>query len=613
MCRPGKSSLALLVIPMAICVLGGPVIARSGVPDSAPASLPAGMTFLVHDDAAFIEGLRRHGMLRSYGYRVHNTGLDKKPFGERWLSSPLLEEARRSGKRYYLDRIAGGMPFQSLKGIEAVAAKLKGDPRFLGFQLHEWGNSPIHDYQRVNELLLKKGLAFDREHFTEYEGRIEAPYFGGGDFSVYEHVYRPLQTPADVRKYWEAYFREMSKRADGELMAVNGYYQLYHMALRLGAKNVMAEIGNQVPLTAMQIACVRGAARQYGKSFGVYYEPWGGAPFGCPCAIGWSPWLPGGDKPDNKLMGYQIRPELGSSRSLHRRLLYYSWLSGASWLAEEWGAENVFSSWKDYPLTEYGKVLKEFLEVTSKYRIVKPIVPAALVLPAGTTGIDLRYVSAQKDQLYEMMGPDDLHLRLRHFAREVLGTRPYKSGNDDFNLTPSQWIGSFDVLSADASVAVKARYRLLVFLDESVASQPPSVGQQVLRYTGQDEDSRKCIGVLEKLPGCRVEGEVGCARALTQENQGLIGLFNNSGVRKRNGKETTDPEETKKVVVRSIPGPIQYVVGGQFVTRRDGDRIDLAIPAGDVVVLLVPDKRGLAGDNQGTKSPARQSRNAGAQ
>jgi len=90
----------------------------------------------------------------------------------------------------------------------------------------------------------------------------DTPFFGGGDFSVYQRLYRPLRTPAEVQRYLEAYFRQMSRRAKGQLMAVNGYYQLYHTALRLGAKNVMVEVGNQVPLTALQIACVRGAARQ---------------------------------------------------------------------------------------------------------------------------------------------------------------------------------------------------------------------------------------------------------------------------------------------------------------------------------------------------------------
>lgn len=559
---------------------------------SAPAAEQAGgMTFLFHHDPAFIEGLRRHGMLRNYGYRVHNTGLDPRPFGERWLNNPLLDEARRSGRPYYIDRIAGGMPFQSLKGIEQVAAKLKGDPRFMGFQFHEWGNSPIHDYKRVQELLITKGLPFDREHFGQYEGRIDSPFFGGGDFSVYEHVYRPLKTQKDAERYMEDYFRRMSEMARGELMAVNGYYQLYHTALRLGAKNVMAEIGNQVPLTAIQIASARGAARQYGKPFGVYYEPWGGSPFGCPCAIGWSPWLPGGDKPDNKVMGYQIRPELGSSRSLQRRLLYYSWLSGASWCAEEWGVENVFSDWKDYPLTEYGKVVKEFIDVTSAFGPAMPMVPAAIVLPAGTPMIDLRYLGGISEQLYELMAPDELHVRLRHFTKQVLGARPYQNGKDDYNLTPSPWIGSFDVLTADAPAELCEAYSLVICFDEEQAKKIASSGQHLVSYTGEDEDAHKCIARLESLSGCRVEGEVGCARAVLADGRGLVGLFNNSGVTKRNSEETADANAMRRVVVHDVPADVQCVVGSKFIAKRDADSVELALPAGEVAVLLIPDAR----------------------
>lgn len=579
-----------------VLLLAGSVQGQTSQTSTSPDTQSvSGMTFLFHDDPAFVEGLRRHGLLRDYGYRMHNTGLDQQPFGQRWLHSPLLRDARRSGRPYYIDRIAGGMPFQCLEGIEQVARQLKDDPHFLGFQLHEWGNSPIHDYKRVVELLLDKGLPFAREHFARYEGRTESPFFGGGDFGIYDGIYRPLNTQKDAEDYLAAYFRRMSELTAGELMAVNGYYQLYHTALKLGAKNVMAEIGNQVPLTALQIACLRGAARQYGRPFGVYYEPWGGSPFGCPCAVGWSPWFPGGGNPDNKVMGYKIRPELGSSRSLQRRLLYYAWLSGASWYAEEWGPENYFSNWKDYPLTEYGRVVKEFIELTSRFGPATPIVPAALVLPAGTAAIDLHYVGGISEQLYELVPPDEFHVRLRHFARHVLAARPYRGGLDDFNLTPSPWIGSFDVLSAYEPAEMTERYSLLVCFDEEQAKKAASAGQYLVWYTGKDDDARACIAILESLYGCRVEGEVGCVRAFTRGNTGLIGLFNNTGVSKRNGKETTDPKASQKAVVRGLPAEVQCVVGGQFVSKREAGSVEFVIPAGELAVLSVPDAQVLGG------------------
>lgn len=582
--------LTVAAVFLAWFVLSGTALGQATLPATeSSATASRGMVILYHDDPTFMEGLQRHGLLGDHGLRLHNTGLVGRSFGERWSTNPLLDEARRSGRWYYIDRISGGMPFQSLEGIEAVAGRLASDPKFLGFQFHEWVNAANHDHRRIHELLLDKGLPFDREHFASYEGRTESPFLGGGDFGIYEDIFRPVRTQKDIEEFALDYFRIMSKRAHGQLMAVNGYYQFYHVALKMGARNVMAEIGNQVPLTAMQIACVRGAARQFGKPFGAYYEPWGGSPFGCPCAIGWSPWFPGGGDPDKKVMGYQIRPELGSSRSLHRRLIYYAWLSGASWWSEEWGPENYFANWQDYPLTDYGRITREFLRVSEPLGGVEPIVPGAVVLPPDAAGVEVRYVSGQRDDLYERFPPDALHVRMRHFAAGVLAARPYRYGKDDFNLTPSPWIGSFDVLSADAPAGLLDRYRLLVYFDEKQAKASAASGPRVISYIGSDGDAAQCIEALMATAPVRVEGEVGCCVARLASSATLvIGLFNNQGISKRNGTETADPAAARPVKVRGLTGVVNCPLGRQHVTKQMPGEIELFLPAGEIAILVAP-------------------------
>ncbi|MCP4642278.1 MAG: hypothetical protein GY851_17670, partial [bacterium] len=307
------------------------------------------MVFLHYTDTRFLEGLKQTGFPADHGFRLLNTGFKTTPFGERWLDTPRLAEAQASGRPYYIDRITGGMPYQPLVGIGQVAERLKDDPLFLGFQVHEWGNSPIHDYHRINKHILGKGLPFDKEHFAEYEGRMNLPYFSGGNYEMYQDVYRPLKTMEDVTTYFEEYFKKLIALTHGQVASVTGHTQLHHAALRLGAKNVMAEIGNQVSLTAFQIACVRGAAKEHGKPFGVYYETWGGSPFGCTCATDFSPWFATREQFEAFHDMGSVGPEFGSGRSLHRRLLYFAWLSGASYWVEEWGAENYFGNWDDYP------------------------------------------------------------------------------------------------------------------------------------------------------------------------------------------------------------------------------------------------------------------------
>lgn len=547
-----------------------------------------GMTFLFHADPKFLEGLRRHELLLDGdGLRLLNTGLDNRPFDEKWGGNELLAEARRCGRPFYIDRLAGGMPYQSLRGLERIANELKGDRRFLGFQLHEWGNSPIHDYQRINTLLGGKSLPITPELLAPLAGRVDAPYLSSGDFSVYETVYRPLASVADVDRYLEEYMHWMAARTSGQIMAVNGYVQLYHTALRLGARNVMPEIGNQVPLTGLQIAWARGAGREHGRPFGVYYEPWGGRPFGCPCALGRSPWFPNSLNPDRQLSGHSIRPELGSSRSLHRRLLYFAWLSGSAWWAEEWGAENYFANWADYPLTEYGRLTKEFRAVASQFGPLEAIVPAALVLPPGAGGVDVRYLFEEADRLYYGLVPADaLHEKLRHFSKEVLAARPRRYGADDFNLTPSPWIGCFDVLSADASADLLSKYGLLVCFDAGQAERARAEGRESLLYAGAEGDGQRCTEALRKLTPVLVDGEVGAAYA-RETGRHLVGVFNNLGVMKVNGKETADPAAARTAVLRGDLKGAEPVVGGQFVVRRGEHQMELRLPAGELAVIAL--------------------------
>ncbi len=556
-------------------------------PDSGNAQ---GMVFLQHCEPRFREGLAKHELLDGAGYRLHNTGMTRHVFGETWSNSPLIDTAKNSGQLYYFDRLCGGMSYQSLDGIGAIADALKDDPNFLGFQVHEWGNSPIHDYERIHKLILDKGDPFDAEHFAQYEGRVESPYFSAGDFSVYRDVYRELSDLDDVERYLERYFSKMVETTSGQVMSVTGFGQLYHSAFHLGAKNVMPEIGNQVPLSALQIAFARGAAREYGKPFGVYYEPWGGAPMGCVCALTFSPWFP--DYPELKKVmdGYNIGPEFGSSRSLQRRLLYFSWLSGAAFYGEEWGAENYFGNWEEYPLTQYGTIVIEINAFNRRFSRPEPVVPAAIVMPPDTFGVDIRYIAGYTDKVWRMAEGDSFHAQLRNFSRDLYATQRAVSGGDSHNLTPSPWIGSFDVLSANAPPDVIDSYLLVVYFDAAQASQSTIPEDRVFIYEGSKESADACIERLRTLLPYRVEGTVGSAQARS-DGRYLLGIFNNLGISKTaaNG-EVADPAATQDVTVSGACSEVEVLIGGEYIVGSDADRISMQVPAGQVVVLSFPDR-----------------------
>jgi hypothetical protein len=509
-------------------------------------------------------------------------------FGEQWAGSPLIAEAKDSGRLYYFDRLSGGMPYQSLDGIKAIADSLKDDPNFLGFQVHEWGNSPIHDYERIHALILDKGDPFDAKHFAPFEGRVESPYFSAGDYGVYRDIFEEMSSLDDVEQYLERYIRKLVDMTSGQVMSVTGFGQLYHAAFRLGAKNVMPEIGNQVPLSALQIAFARGAAQEYGKPFGVYYEPWGGSPMGCVCALSFSPWFPDHSELEKKMDGYNVGEEFGSSRSLQRRLLYFSWLSGAAFYGEEWGAENYFGDWEEYPLTKYGSIVKEFDAINRRFSRPEPVVPAALIMPPDTFGVDIRFVAGHTDKLWRMADADVFHTQLRAFAKDLFATQQRVEGGDSHNLTPSPWIGCFDVLSADAAADVLHGYPMAVYFDAKQAARSSAPAERVFIYEGTQSSARACIAKLETLLTYRVEGEVGCVHARS-DGRYMLGLFNNLGIEKTaTDGEVADPAATQEVLVSGPCDGVEALVGGDYVLGRGAVEIRLRIPAGQVAVLSFP-------------------------
>lgn len=554
--------------------------------------LTKGMIFLQHHNPNFREGLLKHNLLGNTGYRLHNTGFLKQGFGEKWANSSILEKAIESEQPYYFDRISGGMPFQSLDGIKEIADQLKDDPLFLGFQVHEWGNSPIHDYHRIKRFLLDKGLPFDQQHFAPLEGRIETPFFSAGDYSILKDLYKPIKSLKDVEQYLHDYFKMIVEKTSGQVMSVTGFAQFQHTAFRLGAKNVMPEIGNQVPLTALQIAFARGAAHEYGKPFGVYYEPWGGFPFGGACALDFSPWYSGFEKLE-KLMGeYRIGSEHGSSRSLQRRLLFYSWLAGASYWSEEWGAENYFHNWEDYPLTEYGTITKDFLDISNQYSKPKPIVPIALVMPSETFGVDIRYIAGKIGKLYQIAPPNLFHNQLRAFAADILAADyPVGLGNEAGNLTSSPWISSFDVLSAEAPKEILQKYQFLVYFDEEQAGNSSFPPERIQLYLGNKRDADYYMQVVDNLLPFHIDGDIGTAHARV-DGKYLLGIFNNLGIIKTTEGERVNPNAEQTVTIQGRCKDVQFLVGDEYLSELNDDSIKLNLPAGKIVVLAFPEEAG---------------------
>ena len=303
----------------------------------------------------------------------------------------LYNYVREHNCPFYIDRLQGGCFIEEypydMDLVEEYRTML-GD-KFWGFQMHEWGSNIRSDFQKIKENNCPEWTA---EAITETIRRA----------FPYEHIFLEAMNadefaelggiPENYEEYLSVMYNLFAKRqkyTNGDLLPCDSLFQALKLEIELGAKRLMPEIGAQTHNTRIQVAYARGMARAAGIPFGTYYEPWGGDPFSACCyhREGKNEWNIGSESFPFQTAGANG----GSSRSLQWRMHLYSYMGGASFMAEEWGMCNTFYDWNDFELTPYGQVKKDFLDFVHRYSdIGQPVIPAALVLPKDMPVLDLR-------------------------------------------------------------------------------------------------------------------------------------------------------------------------------------------------------------------------------
>ncbi len=331
-------------------------------------------------------------------------GLINKNSGIRFVETVTLDEdrkfnslAKKGGELYnilkerkcpfYVDRLQGGGFYEGYEYDFTLIdeyKKMLGD-NFWGFQMHEWMTNFLSDSEKINDL---------EEPWTE-ESITKAIY----KKFPYPHLFIEAVTAkemaefgriTDAKTYIAAMkylFKKRQNYTGGMLIPCDSNGQGAKLEIELGAKRIMPEVGAQTVNARLQIAYARGMSRTNKIPFGIYYEPWGGEPFSAVCYQRdmKNEWNLGNESFPFKTEGENG----GSSRSLQRRIHIYAYLAGAQFISEEWGMCNSFYDWKDFELTPYGKIKRDFIRFTEKYPDIGEIVtPVAIVLPEKLPAIE---------------------------------------------------------------------------------------------------------------------------------------------------------------------------------------------------------------------------------
>lgn len=467
---------------------------------------------------------------------------------------------------FYIDRLQGGTYYEDYEYDSHLVEKYRdilGD-KFLGFQMHEWMSNYRGD--------LKKTLSGDPSDWTqeqiEESIKKQFPY----PLIFLEAMNAKEMADFGLPKDWEMFlsnceelYLRRQKTAFNMLIPCDSYFLAPQLELCLGSKVLMPEIGQQTPDTRIQISYSRGMAKVHKIQFGAYYEPWGGKPFSVCCyqKDGLNEWGigKGTEFPFDILGGNG-----GSSRSMQWRMYLYSYFAGAQFISEEWGMCNTFYDWKDFELTEYGKIKADFLDFIRKYPNPGEIfTPVAVVLPRDLKVLEGIHKNENTYLDYPCFGSFAEKLKnIKNAVCQVFSDNVSMHGNETRALINSETPDAVDLVHSDCDLS---RYDYIVNLSGEKLNSNKEISPQEVK------------DVLENLMPCEVTG--GVHWFVTKHDNGwYLIILNNDGIERTVEKgDVILPEGAKTVNVKLKNGSLKYLEGSK-ISSLTNDCYTIEIPSG---------------------------------
>lgn len=486
--------------------------------------------------------------------------------------------AKKGGKLYsiikerncplLIDRLQGGCYIDEYVYDAELLAEyrnLLGD-RFFGFQMHEWLSNYRSD---ANKKLAE--LSADEWN----EENIKRVIFEKFPFKNLFLECMTLEEMASAGKPLtaEQFYDNMTsiykkRQKIEELVPCDSAFLAYQFELSCGTRRLMPEVGAQTPDTRLQICYARGMTRREGKSFGVYYEPWGGEPFSA-CAYNGAKneWNFGNDDFPFETYG----PNGGSSRSLQKRIFLYGYLSGAEFISEEWGLYNTFlEGTNNEQLSPYGLVKKEFLDFVRKYDdIGDKLTPIAAVLPEELMVLD------KCDEQNSIFGYEINNKRLSSIKQgvaEIFASSVPMLGSEreKRSLKNSDMPDAIDLLNRDDAMLCKYDY----LVDLTFGSDLKD------KFTNLCE-AKDIPALLRKLLPVDVDGGLHWMVNECKSGGYYLTVFNHSGVERSVAEgEYTLPEAEKTVSLSFKNDPSPALLEGDGRLSLENGTYRLTVPAG---------------------------------
>ena len=293
-------------------------------------------------------------------------------------------------------------------------------------------------------------------------------------------------------------------------------------------------------------------------------------------------------------------PNGGSSRLLQKRIYYHSLMSGADYMAEEWGLNCSYTDMRTFELSEYGLAKKKFIDDTQILRGMKARIPFAVVLPVEYTCVQ---IPGPKDlftpgvwaDTYMNVSTTEAERRAVGQAEDVLKhlfrrdpERIY--GNEGHVLTNSAFGDLFDIIYEDAPEATLRKYDYLI--DATPEGRfGARYGHSLPILAGGDREAltRQIYALSAKLLPCTADN-LHWLLSEDEKGQRYVTVFNNEGNRRsiHNGDNLIPEADAATVLTFHSPAkPEIFRAGGEGVTLQqlEDHRWRLHVPAAGFAIL----------------------------
>lgn len=568
--------------------------------------------FHVYNEKCFV-GLEKNGLInKDTGFKIQHifSMEDHLKFNRFAAKGTKLHSMIKDGKfPFYVDRLAGGATWHNYtfdKALTEEYANLLGN-WFLGFQLHESGsNRRIADWKRLREIggdgpydleVLRRELV--SKHAKLPDGTplpnlsMDTPeyYASGVCFSATPEAYQDEM--ADM-------FRRRMIDTHGHILPVDSYYMATKLQDDMGMPSFMPEVGCQIPLMRIQVALARGMARKSGKTWGTYYECWrfdeeSGYTMPCFNDDPINEWyLPQDQHPDD-FSSYGQNG--GSSRLLQNRIYFYTLMSGADYMGEEWGLNCSYTDMNTFDLSLYGTVKKAFIQAAEKLQNIKAVTPFAIVLPKRYSVVELpdpynaRSQGVRSGNYLECQlskEETDYYGHLEDVLMLFFGRNDPDKGNEGHVMTNSRFGDLFDILYEDAPKQAFSRYAAVIDATGEGSFLKANPDLNVLPSDDLEALAQQVNALAAKVLPCTVDG----LHWLVSENgegSRYLSIFNNEGNLRTFTKGDTINHDKDAWVTVTPNGAMQPQIlhsteGVQLQKQPDGT-YKVFVPATGFVVL----------------------------